>query len=51
MDGSNTLVCDGNNWNGSVPDCNGKLLFLHVQRVFNQVIIIIKLNPMSLSLR
>eukprot|EP00092_Neocalanus_flemingeri_P036076 GFUD01039280.1.p1 GENE.GFUD01039280.1~~GFUD01039280.1.p1 ORF type:complete len:715 (+),score=216.36 GFUD01039280.1:47-2146(+) len=22
MEGSNTLVCDGKNWNGTVPDCN-----------------------------
>jgi len=22
MDGSNTLVCDGEKWNGTVPDCN-----------------------------
>ena len=26
MEGSNTLVCDGERWNGTVPDCNGKNL-------------------------
>ena len=24
MEGSNTLVCDGDSWNGTVPHCNGK---------------------------
>ena len=27
MDGRNTLVCDGDKWNGTVPDCNGELYF------------------------
>ena len=26
MEGSNTLVCDGERWNGTVPHCNGKCL-------------------------
>ena len=24
MEGSNTIVCNGDKWNGTVPDCNGK---------------------------
>ena len=27
MDGMNTIVCDGDKWNGTVPDCNGELYF------------------------
>ena len=37
MEGSNTLVCDGDKWNGTVPHCNGKVRpkgYLYLVNIF-----------------